>query len=448
KTVFSRNESGEKLQVIQSLTDTEEGFNISSDIFDKRYSMQLNWSDFAILYRTNAQSRIFEETLRKKNIPYKIYGGLSFYERKEIKDILAYFRMVINPEDEEALKRIINYPKRGIGDTTVRKILELAEDLKITPWHIITGISGFTDYFNSGTVKKITIFSELILSFRNNNTETDAYSKAREIALGSGIMKELRESESPEEVSRFENMEELLNGIKIFTEAAETNGEPSNLEAYLANVALLTDQDNEKEEDRDKVTLMTMHSAKGLEFKNVYIAGLEDTLFPSPMSAGNPKELEEERRLFYVAVTRAEKMATLSYALNRYRWGNLERSNPSRFLREIDPVFLDYPQTGGKPFRTQPRREIRPKEFRDEPGEYFTPGRYKKFVKPETNSVISAEGNGSDEFSEGESVQHERFGKGVILSIEGYPPNTTATVEFENDGRKKLLLRFARLKKI
>jgi DNA helicase-2/ATP-dependent DNA helicase PcrA len=448
KKVFSKNETGEKLQVLQSFTDTEEGFNISSDIFDKRYSQQLNWSDFAILYRTNAQSRIFEETLRRKNIPYKIYGGLSFYERKEIKDILAYFRMVINPEDEEALKRTINYPRRGIGETTVQKIFELAGDHNITPWQIAAEISGYGKFFNSGTVKKITMFTGLIQSFISNDKETDAYSKAREIAMGSGIMKELREGKSPEEVSRYENLEELLNAIKIFTESAETNGEPSNLEAYLANVALLTDQDNEKEEDRDKVTLMTMHSAKGLEFKHVYVAGLEDTLFPSPMSAGSPRELEEERRLFYVAVTRAEKMATLSYALNRYKWGNLERSNPSRFLREIDPQFLDYPQTGGKPFRVQTRTEPKPLSFRDEPQRYIAPGRYKKVLNAEKTLVETSGVNVAGEFSEGDSVQHERFGKGLIVSIEGYAPNTTATVEFENNGRKKLLLRFAKLQKI
>jgi len=448
KKVYSKNESGEKLHVIQSFTDSEEGFNISSDIFDKRYSRQLNWSDFAILYRTNAQSRIFEETLRKKNIPYKIYGGLSFYERKEIKDILAYFRMVINPEDEEALKRTINYPKRGLGDTTVHKIFELAEEIKITPWKIITGISDHGKQFNSGTVKKITMFSQLIQSFIIGDESTDAFSKAREIAMGSGIIKELREGKSPEEVSRYENLEELLNAIKVFTEAAKTNGEPSNLEAYLANVSLLTDQDNDKEEDRDKVTLMTMHSAKGLEFKNVYIAGLEDTLFPSPLSTGSPKELEEERRLFYVAVTRAGKMATLSYALNRYKWGNLERSNPSRFLREIDPNFLDYPQTGGKPFRVQTKTGIKPQSFSEEPQRYVVPGRYKKFVNTEKAAKVSSEVNFPAEFSEGDTVEHERFGKGFIVSIEGYAPNITATVEFENNGRKKLLLRFAKLQKL
>jgi DNA helicase-2/ATP-dependent DNA helicase PcrA len=448
KSVFSKNEPGERIQVMQAMTDSEEGFNISSDIFDKRYSRQLNWSDFAILYRTNAQSRIFEETLRKKNIPYKIYGGLSFYERKEIKDILAYFRMVINPEDEEAFKRTINYPKRGLGDTTVQKILELAEEPGANPWQVISCITGYSGHFNSGTVKKITAYMDLINSFRKNSSETDAYTKAREIAMGSGIMKELREGKSPEEVSRYENLEELLNGIKIFTESAETNGEPATLEAYLANVSLLTDQDNEKEEDRDKVTLMTMHSAKGLEFRYVYIAGMEDTLFPSPMSAGNPRELEEERRLFYVAVTRAGKMATLSYALNRYKWGNLERSGPSRFLREMGQEFLDYPQTGGKPFSSGNNTADKPGSFREEPPRYSAPSRFKKVGTVSALSTAGYNGNDSAGLNEGDTVHHERFGRGIISGIEGEPPNSTATVDFENNGKKKLLLRFAKLKKV
>jgi|WetSurSiteA1Bulk_404760.scaffolds.fasta_scaffold04375_2 DNA helicase II / ATP-dependent DNA helicase PcrA len=447
KKVFSKNEPGERIQVMQALTDSEEGFKISSNIFDNRYSRQLNWSDFAILYRTNAQSRIFEETLRKKNIPYRIYGGLSFYERKEIKDILAYFRMVINPEDEEAFKRTVNYPKRGIGDTSVQKIFELAGQLNVSAWRIISEISGYSKYFNSGTVKRITAYCDLITAFQKSSGEADAYSKAREIAMGSGIMKELREGKSPEEVSRYENLEELLNGIKYFTEAAETNGEPVILEAYMANVALLTDQDNQKEEENDKVTLMTMHSAKGLEFKHVYIAGMEDTLFPSPMSAGNPKELEEERRLFYVAVTRAEKMATLSYALNRYKWGNLERSGPSRFLKEMDQKFLDYPQSGGKPFPSKSHYENKPRSFREEPEPYVAPERFKKKISQRSAPVLVLNVSDPGEFSEGDAVQHERFGNGIITSIEGQPPNTTATVEFEKEGRKKLLLRFAKLKK-
>ncbi len=449
KAVFSENEPGEKLQVLQALTDSEEGFNIASDIFDKRFSLRLHWSDFAILYRTNAQSRIFEETLRKKNIPYKIYGGLSFYERKEIKDILAYFRMVINPEDEEALKRTINYPKRGIGDTTVKRVFELSEQFGVTPWQIIYGESGHVQHFNPGTVNKLTAYAELIVNFRNGNADKDAYTLAREIALASGITRELREGRSPEEVSRYENFEELLNGIKVFAESAETNGEPSNLEAYISSVSLLTDQDNEKEEDRDKVTLMTMHSAKGLEFRMVYIAGMEDTLFPSPMSAGNPRELEEERRLFYVAVTRAQKLATLSYALNRYKWGNLERCAPSRFLREIDRKFLEYPQSGGKTVRARNHGLVENQATPVEaPRPCSPPPGYRKVSHPDAGRELSRQSGSGTEFNEGDIVVHERFGRGEIVNIEGESPNATATVEFENSGRKKLLLRFARLSKL
>jgi DNA helicase-2/ATP-dependent DNA helicase PcrA len=450
KTVFSKNEPGEKIMVIQALTDTEEGFNIASDIFDRRLTQQLKWEDFAVLYRTNAQSRIFEETLRRKNIPYKIYGGLSFYERKEIKDILAYFRMVINPEDEEALKRSVNYPKRGIGDTTVQKMLDLAAEGNVPAWNILADSAKYPGYFNAGTVKKLSLFADLIKTLSIDADKSDAYSKAKEIAFGSGIMKDLRDGKLPEEISRYENMEELLNAIKIFTEAAETNGEPSTLEAYMANVALLTDQDNEKKEDRDKVTLMTMHSAKGLEFRHVYIVGMEDTLFPSPLSAGSSKELEEERRLFYVALTRAKKQATFSYALNRYKWGNLERSNPSRFLREVDPMFLHYPQTGGKPFRTRTRGAEKPLRFQEEPIPFTPAQKLKKIRMPaesrSTFSIISPVIDPS-EFAKGDLVLHERFGNGVIISIEGEPPNTTASVDFEDAGRKKLLLRFAKLRK-
>ncbi len=448
KTVFSKNEPGEKIMIMQAMTDMEEGFNIASDIFDKRYSYQLNWSDFAILYRTNAQSRIFEETLRRKNIPYKIYGGLSFYERKEIKDILSYFRMVINHDDEEALKRSINYPKRGIGDTTLDKIFEIAAQHDSTPWNILVSADRYPAHFNAGTVKKLKGYADLINNLTAGADKTDAYTKAHEIAHASGIMKDLRDGKLPEEVSRYENMEELLNGIKIFTESAETNGEPSTLVAYLANVALLTDQDNEKEEDRDKVTLMTMHSAKGLEFKHVYIVGMEDTLFPSPMSSGSSRELEEERRLFYVALTRAEKQATLSYALNRYKWGNLERSSPSRFLREVDPKFVHYPQTGGKTFQSKTGFGERTSFTKEEKPAYPVSSRLKRIVKKESQQSASFNNSDPADFAEGNTVEHERFGVGVIVSIEGEPPNTTATVEFEKDGKKKLLLRFAKLRKI
>ena len=441
KKVYSMNETGEKIQVMQALTDSEEGFNIASDIFDKKQSLRLNWSDFVILYRTNAQSRIFEETLRRKNIPYKIYGGLSFYERKEIKDILAYFRMVINPQDEEALRRSINYPKRGIGDATEEKIIELARTYRIQAWEVLCSADKYPEFFNAGTVKKLFFYRDVIRQMSVDKDTADAFTKAGEIAAVSGIMKELREGKLQEEISKYENMEELLNGIKEFTEAAATNGEPNNLEAYMANVSLLTNQDIEKEDERNKVTLMTIHSSKGLEFKHVYIAGMEDTLFPSPMSSGSAKELEEERRLFYVALTRAEKQATLSYALNRYRWGNLENSNPSRFIREVDPEFLHYPQTGGKPFNAISNAAKKPFIVRKEPPSF------KRLVKSDslpTNYQTSE----SMAFAEGDNVYHERFGAGKILFIEGEAPNTTASIRFENNDVRKLLLRFAKLKKI
>lgn len=448
KNVYSMNEPGEKIQVFQAITDTEEGFNVSADIYDKKSSQKLNWSDFAILYRTNAQSRIFEETLRRKNIPYKIYGGLSFYERKEIKDILSYFRMVINPEDEEALKRSINYPKRGIGDTTIEKLFEVARDLNLTPWSILNETGKFPQHFNAGTAKKLSMYADVIKTLRNNADITDAFTKANEIAMGSGIMRELKEGKLQEEISRYENLEELLNAIKIFTEAAETNGEPFILEAYMANVALLTDQDTDTDEDRNKVTLMTMHSAKGLEFKHVYIVGMEDTLFPSPMSSGSARELEEERRLFYVAVTRAEKQATLSYALNRYKWGKLERCSPSRFLKEIDQQYLCYPQTAGKTIKNDKPSGNRQETVREAPKNYIKTDKLKRIPTASQTPVSSFMASDSSLLSVGDSVEHERFGKGEIKSIEGDPPNTTATVKFAKEGSKKLLLRFAKLRKI
>ena len=448
KKVYSKNEPGEKIALMRAMTDTEEGLNVGSDILDKHLRLRLNWSDFAVLYRTNAQSRIFEETLRRKDIPYKVYGGLSFYERKEIKDILAYFRMVINPDDDEALKRSVNYPKRGIGETTVEKIFALASEENKTAWDILSSAAGYPVHFNSGTLKKLSVYAEMIDTLAKDADTTDAFTKAGEIAHGSGIIGEFRGSKLPEDISRMENLEELLNAIKIFTEGAGTNGEPSTLGAYLATVALLTDQDNEKEEGRDKVTLMTMHSAKGLEFNCVYIAGMEDTLFPSPMSNGSAGELEEERRLFYVALTRAKKHAILSYALNRYKWGNLERCRPSRFLREVEPGFLAHPQTGGKQFDRWLSSGSIVYGSSEESSSYNFRRKITKITKPAHQQVASGNDPTSAVFREGDKVRHERFGDGLIVTIEGSPPNATASVEFEKEGRKKLLLRFAKLKKI
>ena len=360
KTIYSRNEEGEKIRVIQTTIDSEEGILTASDIQDTRMRERLDWKDFAILYRTNAQSRIFEEMLRKRNIPYKIYGGQSFYERKEIRDLIAYLRLVVNPDDEEALRRVINYPKRGIGDTTVQKLMELARSLDVSIWSIISSPELSAQYLAPALRAKISLFTGLMRPVMAVAETATAYDIAFNMASASGILSELKQGQVPEEIDRLENVQELLNGIKEFTESAVTNGEPSDIATWLQSVSLLTDQDMEKPEDRDKVTLMTIHSAKGLEFKYVYIVGLEENLFPSAMNLFSPRELEEERRLFYVAITRACRRVTLSYALNRYKWGTLERSSPSRFIGEIESDFLYYPQTGGRPFGQRAVYEPRP----------------------------------------------------------------------------------------
>jgi len=452
KTVFSENEKGEKIRIMQAMTDTEEGILVTSDLFDRRFSGRLNWSDFAILYRTNAQSRIFEETLRKKNIPYRIYGGISFYERKEIKDILAYFRMVVNPEDEEALRRTINYPKRGIGDTTIKKLFEIASLSGNSAWNILGSINDYGEYFNNPTCQKLAGYRNLITVFTLKTSEMDAWDAAREIARESGIIKDLQEGKTPEEISRYENFEELMNGIKEFTDSARTNGEPCTIGAYLENVALITDQDIEDPEGNDKVTLMTIHSAKGLEFSHVYITGMEDNLFPSPMASGNPREIEEERRLFYVALTRAKKLATLTYAMNRYRYGSLEFSKPSRFLREIDPAYIEFPQLASRVAGGSGRTFNDGNRIREEKPLYrgSDTAEGKKLSKIGTRSAgaTSSPGDYSSSFSEGDTVEHDRFGPGKIIEISGEAPNTTALVEFESSGRKKLLLRFAKLRRI
>jgi DNA helicase-2/ATP-dependent DNA helicase PcrA len=507
KTIFSNNEEGEKIRVVQTTIDSEEGILTASDILDTRMRERLDWKDFAILYRTNAQSRIFEEMLRKRNIPYKIYGGQSFYERKEIRDLIAYMRMVVNPDDEEALRRIINYPRRGIGDTTIQKLMELARTLDVSIWAIISSPELSAKYLAPALRTKINHFTGLMLPVMAVAETATAYDIAFGMATASGIITELKQGQVPEEIDRLENVQELLNGIKEFTEGAVTNGEPSDIATWLQSVSLLTDQDMEKPEDRDKVTLMTIHSAKGLEFKYVYIVGLEENLFPSAMNLFNPRELEEERRLFYVAITRACRRVTLSYALNRYKWGTLERSSPSRFIGEIESEFLHYPQTGGKPFGRRAVFEPRPGIDSPEQPSHFTPParmtRLSDARSPEKegetrrhsagqdrgqvqgSSLNRAAGNdpgrgrsaehGADkgygtgngqqraggqapdydrvpglmyDLDEGDLVTHERFGEGVVVTVEGEPPNTTALINFKTAGTKKLLLSFAKLIKL
>ena len=448
KTVYSKNEEGEKIRVVQTTIDSEEGIVTASDILDTRMRERLEWKDFAILYRTNAQSRIFEEMLRKRNIPYKVFGGQSFYERKEIRDLIAYLRLVVNPDDEEALKRIINYPRRGIGDTTIQRLAELARNLDVSIWSIISSPELSTTWLTPALRSKLAIFTSLMLPVMATSETATAYEVTDRIAAASGIITELRQGQVPEEIDRLENIQELLNGIREFTDAAVNNGEPADIATWLQTVSLLTDQDMEKPEDKDKVAMMTIHSAKGLEFKYVYIVGLEENLFPSNMNLYNPRELEEERRLFYVALTRACRRVTLSYALNRYKWGSLESSSPSRFIGEIENGYLYYPHSGGRPFRNALRYDGH--TFGEKKETFTSTSAEKKLTHirsagapagPAVSPVMT-------ELSPGDHVTHERFGQGEVRSVEGEFPNTTAVIEFDGAGTKKLLLRFAKLTKI
>ncbi|MEN8118274.1 MAG: 3'-5' exonuclease, partial [Bacteroidota bacterium] len=408
-----------------------------------------------------AQSRIFEEALRKINIPYKIYGGLSFYQRREIKDLLAYFRMIINPADNEALKRIINYPARGIGQTTLSKLEKAAVTNETSIWKIITALPEVNHAnLNRGTSAKILNFVSLIEQFNKLAQEAEAFDTAKSIAEQTGILKELYNDKSPEGLSRHENIQELLNGIQEFSLTAKEEGLPDKLGNYLEDVALLTDQDNEKDEDRNKVTLMTVHSAKGLEFKNVFVVGLEENLFPSNQSGENkPEALEEERRLFYVALTRAKENAWLSFANQRYRWGNLDFCTPSRFLEEVDEKFLD--NNNFKNLSTSSGQQNddfvfdRPKQRfarRQPPSAFKTRDSQNIFNKKLVSLKETGEkqssfiGDDPAKIQPGMVVEHQRFGEGKVLKVEGIPPNIKATVFFQTAGQKQLLLKFAKLK--
>lgn len=460
KKVFSENSPGKNIKVLSALTDNEEGFLVAQEISETQLRDHYKNSDYAILYRTNAQSRIFEESLRKRNIPYKIYGGLSFYQRKEIKDLLAYFRLVINPWDNEALKRIINYPARGIGATTLSKLEVAAVDAEVSIWSVINDLQGNSLGFNQGTITKLLKFAALITQFSKTVAESDAWEAARTIAERTGLVDDLKSDKSPEGLSRHENIQELLNGIQEFSISAIEEDRPAGLANFLEDVALLTDQDNEKDEDRDKVTLMTIHSAKGLEFKNVFIVGLEENLFPSSQAEERKSEeaLEEERRLFYVALTRAKENAWLSFANQRYRWGNLEFCSPSRFLLEMDEKYLtgfspgnvrrpaDRQNTITTGYKARTMTKEQPAAPAVRP---WQPGAFIR--KPEVNHANSAEaGNfiadNPDKLMQGMMVEHQRFGTGKIIKIEGIAPNRKATVFFQNAGQKQLLLKFARLR--
>jgi DNA helicase-2/ATP-dependent DNA helicase PcrA len=458
KNVFSKKEVGTLIKVMSAITDNEEGYLVSNEIIDTRMRDHFMFSDYAILYRTNAQSRIFEESMRKRNIPYRIYGGLSFYQRKEIKDLLSYFRMVINPKDNEAFKRIVNYPARGIGDTSLTRMEQFAAGHNICIWDFVTNIPQLLEEFNKGTASKINEFTRLIEVFREKVETHDAFELASEIATGTGIMKDLYKDQSPEGVSRFENIQELLNGIQEFSISAKEEGTPNKLNNYMEDVALLTDQDTEKPEDNDRVTMMTIHSAKGLEFKNVFIVGVEENLFPSTQNGQKTmEEFEEERRLFYVALTRAEQHAYISYARQRYKWGKLEFCNKSRFIDEIDAKYLNMPVEKDPNFYTDssdlPFSAPKPRQQ-----SAMAPGLKSASVsQSDMYRKLSAlretkkEGDAFDysnpeEIQAGMIVEHQRFGRGKVLQMEGQMPDLQATVFFQNTGKKQLLLKFAKLR--
>lgn len=444
KNVFSDNEEGEKIKVARAFSDNEEGKIVAEAIAQEKALSGGYYKDFAILYRTNAQSRAMEEALRKLNVPYKIYGGTSFYQRKEIKDLISYFRLTYNPNDEEALKRVINYPRRGIGDTTLDKIIVAADQHQYRLWDVVGNAQMFLDGRSATSVVN---FATMIKSFQAIGNNSNAFDTAMHIAQHSGILKDLYEDKSVEGLARYENIQELLNGIKEFSEREDL--EEKSLDIFLQDVALLTNDDNDKDPNADTVSLMTIHSSKGLEFKNVFIVGLEENLFPSQLSLNSRTELEEERRLFYVAVTRAETKLHLSYATSRYRWGTLNNCEPSRFLDELDPACLN--------LDFKPRMQAHNEEsFKSEKVAWQQKDSFSK-PKPKvikTTSIlpkahIPTAGFAPSDTSAlqvGMEVEHERFGFGKVINLEGNKPDIKATIFFKELGQKQLLLKFAKLR--
>ena len=466
KKVWTANSGGEKIRVLRAHSDNDEGIQVARSIFETQNNNQAKNSDFAILYRTNAQSRAMEEALRKNNIPYKIFGGLSFYQRKEVKDILAYLRLAINANDEESLKRIINYPTRGIGATTIDKIVVAASDNDVSLFTVLENIVAFGLDINRGTQEKIAEFTTLIKSFAVVAQEKNAFDAGSHIAGASGLLKDLYADKTPEGVSRYENIQELLNAMKEFVDAEAVEGvdEPAiKLEDFIQDIALLTDADKKTadEEDLNKVSLMTIHSAKGLEFPYVYIVGLEENLFPSQMSITSRQDLEEERRLFYVALTRAERKATLSYATSRYKWGSPVFCEPSRFVEEIDKNYLEMPpettkrpeSTWGTSASTTTSPYQRPKtgpasasSTPDASQKVTIPKNLVKVSASSQKASVSAHTEALENLKVGSEVKHERFGVGRVLALEGTFPNTKVNVQFSASvGQKQLLLRFAKL---
>jgi DNA helicase-2/ATP-dependent DNA helicase PcrA len=433
KNVWTSNETGELIKLVRNYTDNEEGLFVAQTVFEIQNNKKTPFSDFAVLYRTNAQSRSLEESMRKLNIPYKIYGGLSFYQRKEIKDLLAYFRLTVNHNDEESLMRVINYPARGIGKTTIEKLQVAAGENNSSIWEIIKSPDRMPANLNAGTRTRINDFVTMVKSFRLLHDNKSAFDLGEHIASSTGILKELYSDKSPEGVSRYDNIQEILNGLKEYTENTVDDEEPKTLSDFLIDVALLTDADQDKEEDREKVTLMTVHAAKGLEFPYVFIVGLEENLFPSQMSLTSRSDLEEERRLFYVAITRAKKQAFLSYALTRYKWGSLNNCEPSRFIDEIDSEYIDYPTQAKRRSTSKPNVLLQKRTVNNPP--------VNKNLKRVSNISSTSNDVNSVGLVTGMEVEHLKFGKGKILDVEG----DKATVFFPKVGKKQLLLKFAKL---
>lgn len=469
KIVWTANDLGPKIKVNRSLTDSEEGRYVAGEIWELKMRHQLPNNKFAILYRTNAQSRAMEDALRKRDIPYRIYGGLSFYQRKEIKDVLAYLRLVINPKDEEALMRIINFPARGIGDTTLEKLTIAANHYKRSVYEVMQHLDKIDLKINAGTRRKLEDFVTMIQSFQALNEQHDAYFMTEHITKKTGLVQELRKDATPEGIARIENMESLLNGIRDFIEGQkEVEGATGALTEFLEDVALATDLDNDNGDD-DRVALMTIHLAKGLEFPYCFIVGMEEDLFPSAMSLNTRSELEEERRLFYVALTRAEHQAYLTYAQSRYRWGKLTDCDPSRFIDEIDAQYLDYAQPQDTSYRYKSMidsdifgqvdkskfRQVKPTS--SAPPSWVTSNQPKpeanvRRLRPvapvedfSTSTVDPNAPKSADGLQIGLLVMHERFGKGKIVNLEGVGGDRKAEINFEVGGLKKILLRFAKL---
>ncbi len=461
KVVWTANDFGPKIKIHRSITDSEEGRFVASTIWEQKMQNQMLNGQFAILYRTNAQSRAMEDALRKRDIPYRIYGGLSFYQRKEIKDVLCYLRLIINPSDEEALIRVINYPARGIGDTTIEKLTIAANHYKRSIFEVLENSDKIDLKLNSGTKAKLEDFVTMIKSFQVINQNQDAFYLAEHVTKKTGLVQELKKDGTPEGIARIENIEELLNGIKDFTEGQkEIDGARGALLEFMEDVALATDLDKDTS-DEDRVALMTIHLAKGLEFPYVFVVGMEEDLFPSAMSLNTRSDLEEERRLFYVAITRAEHQAYLSYAQSRYRWGKLTDSEPSRFIEEIDDAFVEYinpmdnsgyrykPTIDMDIFGDVDKSKLRlakpiagtpPKTYGEDSSSTI------RKLKPVGNATNSGNSNLFDtKLTVGNIVMHERFGKGEILNLDGIGADKKAEIKFEVGGIKKLLLRFAKL---